>query len=281
MNPEFPQIDPSPSVRPRGFLAAGRFLLPLGRWSEDDLSWRYAGRWLTTWGLLIGIVEIAVFAAAWRWLGEYQRVRLGPMAVLLVADLGWLSYRSVEGACRLVRAPAEARKEWTPAPAVLIALVVVLKFALLASLPVGVRVWPADWREHLSLLYPPVMYRPLLLMPLWGRWAMMLAMTIGRPAADAPASLRQMAGALGLKTVMAHWLACAGLTVFYCTTAAENAATGILISLAMMLVAYLFSFAIARIGQGQSSASVWAAGLVTELAFLCAYLPPSSSIYWY
>ena len=163
----------------------------------------------------------------------------------------------------------------------LIALVVVLKFALLASLPVGVRVWPADWREHLSLLYPPVMYRPLLLMPLWGRWAMMLAMTIGRPAADAPASLRQMAGALGLKTVMAHWLACAGLTVFYCTTAAENAATGILISLAMMLVAYLFSFAIARIGQGQSSASVWAAGLVTELAFLCAYLPPSSSIYWY
>lgn len=281
MNPDPTQPEASQTAGPRGLLAAAGFLLPIGGVADHDLSWRRAGRWLTTWGLLIGVVEAVVFSAAWRWLGEYQRVRLAPMAVLLAVDLGWLGYRGLDGACRLVRGRAEARGEFTSAPTVLVALVVVLKLALLLSLPVGVRVWPADWREHLGLLYPPVIYRPLILMPLWGRWAMMLAMTIGRPAEDAPAGLRQMAGGLGLKTVMAHWLGCTGLTVFFCTTVAENAATGVLISLAMMLVAYLFSFAIARVGKGQSPASVWAAGLICELAFLSAYVPAASSIYWY
>ncbi|MCL2330465.1 MAG: hypothetical protein FWC56_04085, partial [Phycisphaerae bacterium] len=213
---DFSQQNSSRSSPVKGFMQAGRFLLRGSADSKVDetsnnLSNGLAGAsaWLPAWGLLIGIAYAVALAVAWWWLGEYQRIRLAPMAILLALDFGWLGYRPLEAAARVllswrIRGAAPMPMLKIPAFAnsaddhnsnnamlndamsaigplfrvvALIVLVVLVKYSLLISLPKGEVVWSADWREKLGLLYPSVIYRPLILMPIWGRWAVLLALT--------------------------------------------------------------------------------------------------------
>lgn len=258
----------------------------------DVPAWRRAAVWLPVWGLLIGVMYASIFRLAWRSFGEYQRLRLVPMAMLLAVDLGFFGYRLLAGAvqslgCRNhdkrgIHPPEAGGAAQDPlARTVTILVLGLLKYALLLSLPVGAWVWPADWREHLGWLFPSVIYRPLILMPVWGRWAMMLAVTIGRVADVGSPPLHRMADGCGLGGVLAAWLACSGLTMMYLAASAEHVALAALISLGMMLTAYLVSFGLARRGGGQTEATIGAAGLAVEIAFLAAYISVASYIYWY
>jgi len=253
---------------------------------------RRAAAWLPAWGLLIGVTYAGLFRLAWRGFGEYQRVRLAPMAVLLAADLGFFGYRLLAGAVRSLRGRRDGRgindefdvsvSSFDPtAPAVTVLVLGLLKYSLLLSLPFGAWVWPADWREHLGWLFPAVIYRPLILMPLWGRWAMMLAVTIGRVADAGSPRLHRMAEGRGLPGVLGAWLACSGLTVVFFAATVEHVALAAILSLGMMLVAYGVSFGLARRAGGQTEATIGAAGLTVEIAFLAAYVPAARSIYWY
>jgi hypothetical protein len=160
-------------------------------------------------------------------------------------------------------------------------LAVLVKFALLVALPAGAVTWPADWREHLRIIYPYVIYRPLVLMPLWGRWAVLLAANIGRSAPVASSRLKSLANGSSMPAVMGWWLAISGLTVMYCSPSGHHVGWAMLISLGMMVVAYLVSFSLARRFGGQTEATVMAAGWAVEMAFLLAYLPLARYIYWY
>jgi hypothetical protein len=239
--------------------------------------------------LVIGTLYVFIFSAAWRWLGEYQQIRLAPMAVLLIADVGWLGYRLLAGAVAVASGLKRRQPDGLGSEAstpelrivLLVVLSIVMKFTLLLSLPIGALPWPADWRQHLGFLYPLVIYRPLVLMPLWGRWSVLLATTIGRMSSGDSERLSLMAEGKSLPAVMLWWAAISGLTAIYCSPAGSHIAWSLLISLGMLLVAYLVSFGLARRLGGQTEASVMAAGWAVEFAFLLFYLPVARSIYWY
>ena len=273
------------------FALAGRFLLPLDPAVKvNDPAWSRAGICLPVWGVLIGIAYTTVFALMWLWLGEYQRIRLAPMAVLLAMDVGWLGYRLLQGSVSVLmswrtRETAPADRVAAIAPTlgavVLVVLVLLLKYALLLSLPKGEKTWPADWRQHLGIFYPYIMYRPLVLMPLWGRWAILMAATIGRVAPGGSNRLRRLADGSSLSMVMLSWLAICGLTVLYCSPDVHHVAFSMLIGLGSLLAAYLASFALARRFGGQTEATVMTVGAIVEFTFLLIYLPMARFIYWY
>ncbi|UCD27990.1 MAG: adenosylcobinamide-GDP ribazoletransferase [Planctomycetota bacterium] len=265
-------------------LLAGRFLFPFddGKYL-DDPNWRYASRWLVFWGLVIGAVYAVVFRGAWRWFGEYEKLRLVPVAVILSIDLGWCGYRLISSVAIVLASRNQQNDimKLDVSVLVFVLIIVIFKLALLLSLPMGGRVWPADWRNHFWPLYPYVTYRPLILMPLWGRWAMMLAIIIGRIAPADTSRLRRMAEGTNLVFIMFYWLLCSGLTVVYCSADVKHIPLGIVIALGIMVVTYLTSFFLARRFAGQTELTLGVTGLVGELAFLVFYQPFARYIYWY
>jgi hypothetical protein len=281
-----PEYDDSRPSRAAPFGLAGEFLLPFNpaRHGESP-AWAGAAVWLPVWGALIGIAYAAVFSITWRWLGEYQRIRLAPMAVLLCLDAGWLGFRLLESGARVVLSFQHPGPAGRPGPAigatVFVVLALLIKFALLVALPAGAVTYPADWREDLSILYPYVIYRPLILMPLWGRWGVLLAGTIGRIAPGEPGRLGRLASGSSLASVMIYWVLITAVTVVYSSPAGRFVGWSMLLSLGMLLIAYMVSFVLARRFSGQTEASILAAGWAVETAFLLIYLPISRAIYWY
>lgn len=272
------------------FLAA-RFLFPLDeRSSADSDHWARATHWFLLWGLLTGILYAAVFRVAWRSFGEYQYVRFVPMAFVLIADLGWGGYRLLTATSSLfaARRSSESAPESPSYLPVILALVLIsiLKYAILVSLPMGTprpsqSIEWATWRHQLGFLYPKAIYRPLILMPVWGRWAMMLALSIGRASPACSPRLRRMAQASQLWRILLYWLGCMGLTLFYASGNPSQVGRSVIISLGVLVIAYLVSFGLSRRSDGQTETSTLAAGLAGEMGFLLLYLPVASDIYWY
>jgi cobalamin synthase len=270
----------------RPFLLAARFLFPLSNDPDPDQpsAWTKAVRWLPVWGLAIGILYTLIYRAAWRWFGEYQRLRLLPPMILLIADLGWFGYRQFAAAVEVFdrkRSPSAAPGGLALPGVTAVMLIGLLKYLLLLALPAGAMVFRADWRQYLSVLYPGVIYRPLLLMPLWGRWAMMLALCIGRVSPDSSPRLRHMASGVRLKTIVGWWFFTGLLTIAYSSPEPLHLAYGVVVALGVLVTSYLASFALARRYDGQTETTVAAAGLIAELAFLIFYLPLARAIYWY
>lgn len=284
MNPNNPTT--APGQVPAIWLAA-RFLLPLGQEKHaDDANWRYAGRWFILWGLLIGIFYAAVFRMSWRFFGEYQYIRFAPAAVVLVADLAFGGYRLLAGLTTITTRDRQVPGTLTLPTLLAVVLLTILKYALLLSVPTGVpRPMEAgdwlDWRARIGILYPQAIYRPLILMPLWGRWAMTLAMSIGRCSPESSERLRRMASGVHLPLIMMYWLFGAVLTVLYASGAPGHLARGVVIALLVMVIAYAASFILAQHARGQNEATVGTVGLTAEIAFLALYLSISSRIYWY
>lgn len=264
-----------------------------GEEPTHEAAWVRAGRWLAVWGLGMGAAYAVVFSLTWRFLGEYQGVRWLPIVAVLILDLAWLGRRLMSGAVGVcvysttLCEPGMPRSPDTTTPLVVV-LIALAKFALLASLPVGTWQTPPttawEWPQflsRLSFLCPPPIYRPLILMPFWGRWAMTLAASIGRPAPEASDRLHRIASARLLPAVLGQWLAGAVLTVIYCTGASEHMARGMVIVLGILLATYWASFILARRCNGQTEATVACAGLVAELVFLVLYVAAANVIYWY
>jgi len=282
-----------PTHRSSAAALAGRFLfLSRDPRDGDNPNWRRAGRWLSPWGLAIGALYAAVFGLFWRGFGEYQGIRWIPVAAVVAVDLAWGGYRLLAGAASLAAHDGTARLERTTEPnvqaAVTVVLIGIIKFALLASLPIGtwqtppagVWGWEAVFAK-LGPLYPDPVYRPLILMPFWGRWAMSLATSIGRPSAASTPRFQWMAQGASLATILLQWLLGAVLTVVYCSGSGEHVARGVVIALSMLLVAYVASFTLARQANGQTEATISATGVAVEVVFLALYVGVSSAIYWY
>lgn len=220
-------------------LLLSRFLLPIENRpaTEAPSAWSKTARWLPLWGLAIGILYAIVYRGAWKWFGEYQHLRLLPPVALLIVDFGFFGYRQLTAAVSLFdRRPPGMPPAGLPLPATLaLILIVLLKFAMLVVLPAGAVIWPADWRQHLGPLYPAVLYRPLVLMPLWGRWAMMMALCIGRVSPDGSDRLRHIAAGTRLTMIVGWWFLLALLTVTYSSATPYHLAYGVVISLAILL----------------------------------------------
>lgn len=261
------------------------------RGAQDEAD-RSAGAYLAPCGLGIGVVYALAFGLVWGVFGEYQGIRWIPVAAVLVLDLAWLGYRLVLGAAEVATAMGADQSDPLPTLNVAGVLAVVLlalcKFALLASLPIGMwQTSPAGWAEwdgalgRLAVLAPTPVFRPLVLMPLWGRWAMGLALTIGRAAPGCGTRLQRMSAGIALKTIFGQWMLCAILTTAYSCGAGEYLARAVLIGPGVLILTYGASYLLARRFNGQTEATVGAIGAVGELGFLVLFTAVASAIYWY
>jgi len=272
---------------------AARFLFPCDdRRLADDPSWRAAGHGLALWGVFIGVTYAVVFGVSWRWFGEYQYIRWMPAVAVLTVDLGFGGYRLLAGAANVASRRYTCAVQATPLvnlPGLIAILIVAIaKYAMILSLPLGqLESSAASAWDHSSvggwvgLLHPAAIYRPLILMPVWGRWAMVLALSIGRVAPGGSARLEHMARAARLAVTLVLWLLVTALTVWYCSHSYAQVPQGLGISLGVLTVSYLAGFVLVRRAGGQTEATVACVGLAGELAFLAFYLPMARSIYWY
>lgn len=234
------------------------------------------------WGVLIGVLHAGVMRVAWKSFGEYQFIRFVPMAAVLVVELTWTGYYFLRALASTIQRAAGQPGVATLTLPVLVGVlaITVLEYALLLSLPQGQMDW-SDWRARLGFLYPRPIYRPLILMPLWGRWAMTLAMCIGRSAPDASDRLRQMMSGISMVRILAYWGLITAVTVLYTSGTANDLARGMAIGLGVILIAYMVSFSLGRAHGGQDEATVGTTGLAAQLGFLMLYLPCVADVFRY
>ncbi|MBN1488602.1 MAG: hypothetical protein JXA69_01690 [Phycisphaerae bacterium] len=253
--------------------AAVHFLLPLG--GAAPAACGRAAHWFVPIGLIIGVIYAALFAGVWRLYGEYFGLRLVPAAILLVLDAGLLGRHLLRGTCDITEQLAATPREPAAgmrAATLCLVLWLLVKFALLLTLPRGQDGAPSDWRRHLLFLYPQPVLRPLILMAMWGRWATLLGLSLGRARPGEPADFLRLVAGTRLGTVLGWFLPCAALTVMYCSQH-RDFATGLLIAGVTLGVVYVVGVMLSwRLG-GQTRASVWALGAFGELTFLAAYAP--------
>lgn len=270
------------AARPAGLRAAAAFLLPVA----DDTTVTSsgvsaAGHWFVPIGLAVGAIYAAIFGGVWSIYGEYFGLRLLPAAAVLAADACFFGARLWRGACTvadetLFRRPA--LRQAIPPAVVLFVMLAAFKMAAMLGLPRG-QAWVAgDWRRYLVIVSPQPVLRPLILMAVWGRWASLLALSLGRARADEEAALSGLMRAARLRVVLGWLIPCTALTAAYCG-GSSNVAAGVLISSITLGVSYLVAVVLSWCSGGLSRASVYTAGLAGELGFLLAYIPFANRIY--
>jgi len=168
---------------------------------------RFGRLWL---GLLLlslawGGVSAGLYTAAWVIFGDYFGVPLMPVAAV-VGGMGLWLYR------RSFSALGDTLAEEKSGAALVSAVVTVL----LALSLLGLRGWKSDYPASLpavlTWLRPRPLYRPLLLGPLWGAWAMLIGSQVfsrGGSSFASPAveALKSGCGPLKSSIVLAILLA--------------------------------------------------------------------------
>lgn len=148
--------------------------------------------------------------------------------------------------------------------------------AALAALMLNhaVRYWDPDWPRQLppawGWLWPRALYRVLLLMPLWGVWGMLGVGQFHRPGERTDAPTRRLAETTGpLTAAIALALPLAGSFIYlmFLWTPMRFAPPA-----AAILAALGGGSAICRLKGGLCREALLATNLLTQLAFLAAYL---------
>jgi hypothetical protein len=282
-----------------GLIAALRFLLPIGR-RRVPISAAAAARaasWIVPLGLLIGLLWAGTFRATWKIYGEIATVRVVPSLMIVLIESLFTGLYLVLGLARTVhllagdrplrpepqadnnQAPAISRchtasgllslEPLSPIGTLALCLVVLCQWVLITSLPWESPWWPSprDWRHHFNFLYPAPLYRPLLLAPIWGRWGILLAATIGRTARHADSEVIGLSRAMSPTRLLRQSILPIALTAVYCSRGG-NLAIGIILSMVVFGLTYLVAVIMARRGGGQSRQSLYAAGQIAQLVFL-------------
>ncbi|HUU84845.1 MAG TPA: hypothetical protein VM243_15195 [Phycisphaerae bacterium] len=270
-----------------GARAALGLLFP-GLTGPDGAGSSRAIHWLVPAGLLMGLAYAALYRGCWRVFGEVAGVRLLPAVVVWLLDAALLGLPMFVGAARvgdcwgrphLLDDAADGRQLGVAGVFILVVLLV-LKLALWTALPEGILGWPTDWRRHFNFLYPRPVFRPLILAPLWGRWALMLAGSIGRTAPMQDRPILGRAGGASPVRLLGWFLFNLVMTAVYCGRHGRWM-IGCIIGLVVLGVTFLFSVVVARRFRGQTRSTVYAAAGLGEIVFLVAYLAFSQRIYRY
>ena len=193
-----------PPTRPAGMkrnlFTALRFLLPLGRTKAPDDPAAAAGMipWIVPTGLAIGLLWAGSFRLGWRVFGETARLRVIPSLIVVLIECLFTGAVLVLGVARTShvltgRSPLRAENDplgpLSPVATLVLCLTLLCEYTLILSIPAMPGWWPPpnDWRHTFNFMYPSPVYRPLLLAPIWGRWGILLAATLGRSAHNADA----------------------------------------------------------------------------------------------
>jgi len=216
-------------------------------------------------GVAMGIALAVVWAAAanafpWWYVSDLP---LMPVAAVIAA-------LALGPGRRMLTAPGELMEPSRAAGAALVttAVGIILALGLLGIVPVHREgQWLPSW---LAWIRPPAEYRVLLLMPMWGVWAMMVPMHFCRPAATAGKLVAAIAYRQPIAGTAA-WMALAlAASLWYLNTMAYNWA--LVPPAAALAVGSLGGIAICRAAGGVGRRALLAANLATQLAFLLGYL---------
>ncbi len=267
-----------------GFSQALRFLLPLRavQDSPSPAACSQAVRWIVPMGLGIGLVWAASFRLSWRIYGEIAGLRVMPAITIVLVECLVTGLLLVLCSARTVdrmRAPdhraetiADDRAPLTPLGMLTMLLIVLTLGALIISIPREHPWWPSppDWRHSLRWFYPAPIYRPLILAPLWGRWGILLAASIGRPSAHAEAETIALSEAMRPTRLLLHTILPTVLTAVYCSREG-NIFIGVVLSMVVFGATFLATVIIAQRCGGQTRNTLFAAGQVAQLMFLVGH----------
>ncbi|MFQ5423890.1 MAG: adenosylcobinamide-GDP ribazoletransferase [Phycisphaerae bacterium] len=273
-----------PPGRHRGALTdALRFLFPPGYRPVPSASPTLdrAARWFVPLGLVVGLLWAIVFRVTWRLFGETGNLRVVPaLSVVLLECLftGPFLAMGLARTAHLLTGERPRRDEmdrWTPLSPVgtlVLILTLISQYVFIVSIPAVAPWWPtpADWRSHFNFVYPQPIYRPLLLAPLWGRWALLLAATIGRPGHDADADTVALCRSMSPRRLILAAILPMVLTAIYCSRS-RNFLIGIIIGMLVFGASFLVAVVMARRGGGQTRPSLFACGQIAQLALLALY----------
>lgn len=268
----------------RSFSTAARYLLPIGDHrtvSSDTASVAAGVKWFLPLGLIIGLIWAGVFRVSWRMFGEIANLRAIPALTVTTFECLLTGPYLVMGLARTIHLLAGQRPRLSvedpmaplsPVGTLVLCLAILAHWVLIVSIPDITTWWPADmdWRHYFNFMYPRAILRPLILAPLWGRWGILLAASIGRMTPQADEATTALGRAITPARLLLFTLLPLALTAIYCSRD-RNRFIGVIIALIVFALTYMVSFAMARRGGGQTRQSIFAAGLTAQLVFLAAY----------
>jgi hypothetical protein len=266
--------------------------------------------WVVPIGLLVGLAWVGAFRVTWRLYGEIAAVRVIPALTIVLMECLFTGHYLLLGLTRTVDTLSQGRhlrlggrlrvgpgEEFaqttpslvagsapreqsdmsppsllTPVGSLVLCLAILSQWVLITSAPAVSPWWPSptDWRHHFNFLYPAPLYRPLLLAPMWGRWGVLLAATIGRTARRADLPVRTLCETMSPGRLLKHAILPTTLTAIYASRGG-NLAIGLILSVVVFAIAYLAAVIMVRRGGGQTRQSLHATGQVAQLAFLALY----------
>lgn len=285
---------PHPSMRPRTSVAA-----PPSRWwkhgrdaratndladarARDDLVWPVnTVTWFVPFGLIIGLLWVGCFRGAWRIFGETASMRLIPSLSVVLLECLFTGALLVIGLARTseklsispLHGPGGSEAgNFPPVSVLVLCLTVLCQFVLVLSL-LDVDPWwpsPDDWRHHFNFIYPRPIYRPLLLAPIWGRWGILVAGTVGGPAPSADDETRAISRRMTPGRLLKYALLPAMLTAIYCSRS-QHHFLGVVIAMLVFSVTHTSTVILARRTGGQTRQTLYATGQIAQIAFLALY----------
>jgi len=273
-----------PGSRTCGLVEAIAFLFPIGDRSDSTRAGAFslAIPWIVPLGFVIGLVWTGLFKAAWRIYGETAGMRVIPALTIVLMEclltgpflaLGLARTIDLLAGTRPLRPESTSNSApLSPVGTLTLCLTVLCEWVLIVSVPAISPWWPSidDWRHHFSFLYPAPVYRPLLLAPLWGRWAILLAATVGRTARHADAETMAFCSAMSPGRLLRHAILPLAVTSIYLSRDG-NLLIGVVVGLLVFALTYLICVAMARRGGGQTRQTLFAAAQFAQLVFLALY----------
>ncbi|MFA6133739.1 MAG: hypothetical protein WC869_06955 [Phycisphaerae bacterium] len=225
---------------------------------------RFAAAWLELMivSVLWGGMSMQLWSWTWGLFGDYSGIPLMPVAVVLAIGM-LLVYR------RAVAALAEALGGSGPGQAVATSVILlVLALALL-----GLKCWDPDWPQYWPRVWwwvrPQTMFRPLLLAPIWGGWAMLVTCQFRKPSqATEPAVAAFARGCSPLATTLSL-AAVLSATIMYFN---HWPWTQLGIPATAMLTAVGGGLALGARQGALTRKVLLANNLLTQIAFFLAYL---------
>jgi hypothetical protein len=235
---------------------------------DDGLANQLPGRFGRTWfgimllSLLWGASSMVLYSWTWGLFGDFSGIPLMPVVVVLVVGLMGLYAR-----CLL--ALAESLVKGEPRRCVAVAVIVAAWVLML----LGLKSWNPNFPYYLPYIWqwtrPRMMFRPLLLAPIWGGWAMLLAVQFCRPTERSEPVVAAFARGCTPLATTAVLTALLMVTMVYFN---HLPWTQLSISATAIVTAAVGGVLLCRRWGGLCRAALLATNMLTQIAFVLAYL---------
>ncbi len=225
---------------------------------------RFRLAWLEIMAISLGWGACAPELYSWTW-GSFASptgLTFVPVAIVLAVGMGWLYLRSV-------LALAEVLGGEGPGRSVAAAVIVAIWTLFLLDLKAYDPDFPYYLPHMLQWLRPRMMFRALLLAPLWGGWAMLITCQFCKPGERTSAPVAAFARGCGPLTATAVLAVLLPVTVLYFN---HLPWTQLGISATAVIVAGAGGAVLCRIRGGLCRRALLAANMLTQMGFMLAYL---------